>query len=97
MKLEDNPTLNEKVEKDSELKEWLVDFVGKKTKPENGEVTVEMIIEVIADQFPEFLLAVAEENWVRGYRQAFVDIESGHDLVEKEMVKQELERKEKNE
>ena len=33
-----------------------------------------MITEVFAKEFPEFLLAVAEENWVRGYHQALEDI-----------------------
>ena len=30
----------------------------------------------VNEQFPEFVLAMAEENWVRGYKQAFVDIEA---------------------
>jgi hypothetical protein len=28
----------------------------------------------MANEFPEFLMAVAEENWIRGYQQAFDDI-----------------------
>ena len=58
---------------ESELKEIIVDFVGKKTKPKNDEVTVEHIIEIFAEQFPEFLLVVAEENWINGYTQALFD------------------------
>ena len=27
----------------------------------------------VAKEFPEFLLAVAEENWVRGYEQGLED------------------------
>ena len=36
-----------------------------------------MIVDCMADEFPEFLMVVAEENWIRGYKQAFVDIEAG--------------------
>ena len=63
-----------KVEKDSELKEWLVDYVGNKEDPEDGGVTVEMIVNAVAREFPEFLLLVAEENFIRGYDQALSDI-----------------------
>jgi hypothetical protein len=77
--LTDNPTLKETVGTDTELKEWLVNYVGQNLDPdnENGEVTVEMIVETVSKEFPEFLLAVAEENWVRGYYQAMVDVEQG--------------------
>jgi hypothetical protein len=34
-----------------------------------------MIVEVLAEEFPEFVLALAEENWIRGYRQALDDVE----------------------
>jgi len=51
----------------------------------NGEITVEMIIEVMADEFPEFLMAIAEENWIRGYHQALTDVEEGEKLYKKEM------------
>ena len=60
---------------DSKLKDLIVDYVGEKTNPENDEVTVERVIEVIADEFPEFLLVVAEENWISGYTQALSDVE----------------------
>jgi len=59
---------------DTELKEWLVNYVGNKLDPENEEVTVEMIVETVAKEFPEFLLLVAEENFIRGYNQALNDI-----------------------
>ena len=63
-----------KVEKDSELKEWLVDYFGNKENPDDSGVTVEMIINTVAKEFPEFLLVVAEENFLRGYEQALDDI-----------------------
>jgi len=33
-----------------------------------------MAVEVFAAEFPEFLLAVAEENFLRGYEQALTDV-----------------------
>ena len=65
------------VEKENELKEWL----GEKEKPEDGQVTVGLIVETMAKEFPEFLLAVAEENWVRGYQQAIIDSEAGRQAM----------------
>ena len=77
MNLGENPTLNEEVEPNNELKTWLINYVGEKVGPESGQVTVENIIEVMASDFPEFLMAVAEENWIRGYHQGLVDVEEG--------------------
>ena len=65
------------VQKDSKLKEWLVDYVGNKKNPEDENVTVEMIVGVVADEFPEFVMALAEENWIRGYQQGLDDVEYG--------------------
>ena len=86
MEIENNPMLHEAVNADSTLKEWLVDYVGEKHKPESEEVTVEMIVATIAEEFPEFLMVIAEENWVRGYHQALVDVEAGQNVVEEEAV-----------
>ncbi len=83
-----NPELNKAMEKDSPMKEWLVDYVGNQANPENGEVTLAMIIDTMAKEFPEFLLALAEENWVRGYHQAINDMETGKKLYEEEMKRQ---------
>ncbi len=71
-----NEDLGKVVEKVTPIKAWLVDYVGNKIQPSNGEVTVEMLITVMAEEFPEFVLCVAEENFIRGYKQAFADIES---------------------
>jgi hypothetical protein len=73
------------MEKENELKTFLVEYVGEKEKPENDEVTVEMIVNTMAKDFPEFVLTVAEENWIRGYQQAMVDIEVGERLIEQEV------------
>ena len=78
MSVEDeNPDLLKKVEPVNELKSWLVNYVGDKLNPENDEVNVEMIIQVMAEEFPEFLMPLAEENFIRGYRQAILDVEKG--------------------
>ena len=78
--------LNEAVATDTELKNWLVNYVGEQHSPENGEVTVELIVETMAQEFPEFLLAIAEENWIRGYHQALNDVEAGRQMLEEEDV-----------
>lgn len=71
-----NPDLlKEVVPTESQLKEIIVNYVGNTLNPENDEVTVEDIINVFADQFPEFLLVLAEENWINGYTQALKDTE----------------------
>tara|TARA_R100000152_G_C6738617_1_gene162575 strand:+ start:383 stop:646 length:264 start_codon:yes stop_codon:yes gene_type:complete len=72
----ENPVLKETIEPENDLKNQLVEYVGEKLDPEDGNVTVEMLIEVMSQEFPEFLLAIAEENWIRGYQQAMTDIES---------------------
>jgi len=72
----DNPELREVVDSDNELKTWLVNYVGEKHNPEDGNVTVEMIVETLAQDFPEFTMAVAGENFLRGYHQALCDIEA---------------------
>ena len=51
------------------------DYVGELKEPKDGNVTVEMIIDVVADEFPELVLALAEENWINGYTQALSDMD----------------------
>ena len=81
-----NTTLDEVVQKDSELKTWLVDYVGINSEEfiHDDEVTVQMIVDTMAEEFPEFLMAVAEENWIRGYHQALSDVDGGMKLLEKD-------------
>ena len=78
---EKNPLLESIVDKqESDLKLWLVDYVGNKTTPESGEVTVGNIVDVMVEEFPEFLMVIAEENWIRGYQQGLNDVELGKEL-----------------
>ena len=67
--------LGETVPSESELKEIIINYVGKVLKPESEEITLEQVIEVFSAEFPEFLLALAEENWVNGYTQALKDVD----------------------
>ena len=84
----ENENLKSKVDKNTPLKSWLVDYVGKDYQIEiarfeadtekefdwDGDVTVEMIVEKMTKDFPEFVMALAEENFIMGYRQAMVDL-----------------------
>jgi hypothetical protein len=81
---EHEETSKKVMEKENELKTFLVEYVGEKEKPENDEVTVEMIVNTMAKDFPEFVLTVAEENWVRGYQQGLDDVHVGRKLMEEE-------------
>jgi|6_EtaG_2_1085325.scaffolds.fasta_scaffold26711_2 hypothetical protein len=69
-----NGLLKKVVATDGELKEFLVNYTGNKILPEDDNITVEMIIETIASEFPELLLAIAEENYLRGYAKGLDDI-----------------------
>jgi hypothetical protein len=75
MELE-NPDLVRSVIAETPLKEMVVNYIGERLDPEDGDVTVQMAVDVFATEFPEFLLAVAEENFLRGYQQALDDVAS---------------------
>tara|TARA_B100000941_G_C28184672_1_gene388788 strand:- start:55 stop:381 length:327 start_codon:yes stop_codon:yes gene_type:complete len=62
------------------LKEVMLEYVGKLNETE--DVTTEMIVHTLAEEFPEFLMAVAEENWIRGYQQAIHDVDEGQKLLQ---------------
>ena len=80
----ENPDILKAVEKDTPLKSWLVEYVGNKLNPKDEEVNVEMIVKVVAEDFPEFLLVIAEENFIRGYRQALADVEEGEKIYKQQ-------------
>ena len=69
----ENENLNEAVSANTGLKELVVNYIGERLA-RSEEVTVDMAVEVFAAEFPEFLLAVAEENFLRGYEQALTDV-----------------------
>ena len=71
----ENPDLENAVLPDgSGLNELVVNYIGNRLLAEE-EVTVDMAVQVFAAEFPEFLMAIAEENFLRGYQQALDDIE----------------------
>tara|TARA_B100000287_G_scaffold83970_1_gene76643 strand:+ start:1329 stop:1604 length:276 start_codon:yes stop_codon:yes gene_type:complete len=86
MNYDETEMLKETVETDTEMKDWLVNYVGERHDPDSGEVTVEMIVETMATEFPEFLMAVAEENWIRGYHQALDDVDAGQTMANDEAL-----------
>ncbi len=68
----ENPLLGITVESgETELKDFLVNYTGTKLDQEN--VTVQMIAEVLAVEFPEFVFSFAEENYIRGYQLGLED------------------------
>jgi len=69
-----NGLLKKIITADGELKEILVNYVGRKLNPENDIVTIEMILEMMASEFPELLISFAEENFMKGYDQGLVDV-----------------------
>jgi hypothetical protein len=83
MNYELNPILMEEPTSDSELKGMIVDYVGNKYLMSGDLVTVELIMEAMSKEFPEFLLALAEENFFRGYTQALSDVNDGDELMRK--------------
>ena len=74
---EENTLLEEEVTTENPLKELFVNYVGEKLQPPDGRVTVEMVVKVLAEEFPEFVIVMAEENFIQGYKQAFADMERG--------------------
>jgi|TARA_R110000744_G_scaffold9019_2_gene29333 hypothetical protein len=85
-----NKDLTKEVETDSELKGLIVNYVGTKKQPENDEVTLQLVLDTFSEEFPEFVLPLAEENFIRGYNQALFDVDQGN------MAMQELQNKEEN-
>jgi len=93
----ENTTLKEIVNTDNPMKQWLVNYVGETyneavekqnaddSQEENiewgGDVTVEMIVEIMSIEFPEFVMSLAEENFIRGYHQALSDVGEGDRLL----------------
>ena len=79
---EKNPELDKVLNpEDSDLKDLIVNYIGNKLDPpDTDEITLEMAIMVLMEEFPELLLTLAEENFFRGYKQAFTDMESDKDV-----------------
>ena len=76
--LEKNENLTNEVQADSELKDLIVNYVGTKKSPDNDEVTLQLVLDTFSEEFPEFVLPLAEENFIRGYNQALFDVDEGN-------------------
>ena len=81
----ENPSLKEPIKVDSAFKTLIVDYVGKKLQPKNDEVTLEMVVGVMASEFKELVLLLAEENWIRGYHQAMEDMSEGEKVYHEKL------------
>ena len=77
-----NEELENQVQTDSELKELIVNYVGTKKSPENDEVTLQLVLDTFSEEFPEFVLPLAEENFIRGYNQALFDVDQGNKAMQ---------------
>jgi|TARA_E500000305_G_scaffold68277_1_gene54388 hypothetical protein len=70
------------VDNNTPLKQMLLEYVGNKytTSEDEGEfeVSVQMIVDTLAHEFPEFVMIMAEENWARGYQQGLNDATGLH-------------------
>ena len=86
-----NEDLTNNVQVNSQLKDLIVNYIGTKKNPENDEVTLQLVLDTFSEEFPEFVLPLAEENFIRGYNQALYDVDQGN------MAMQELEKQEENE
>jgi len=53
----------------------ILEYVAEKKGITDGEITFEQALDVFADEFPEFVLLIAEENFMRGYKQGLADTE----------------------
>jgi hypothetical protein len=71
---------------DTKLKRWLVSYTAKKFMPEDEKVTISMILDIFAEEFPELILQVAERNWVLGYSQAAQDFVNTQKNVEEHVA-----------
>jgi|TARA_R110000824_G_scaffold254259_4_gene443283 hypothetical protein len=83
----ENPALEAPVGTTTGLQELVVNYIGERLEADEI-ITVDMAVQVFAAEFPEFLMAVAEENFLRGYEQALIDVEQAEKekFTEKEFL-----------
>ena len=67
-------SLDVPIKVDTDLKQLIVNYMGNKVNPEGEEVTLEQAIYLLCEEFPELVLPLAEENFLRGYKQAYLDL-----------------------
>jgi len=77
--------LDKTVEARNELQEDLVRHVGNRINQQEDQVTIGQVIGVLASEFPELVITIAEENWIRGYKQGLDDAQIA-DVMDPEKV-----------
>ena len=75
--------LDKIVEAGNELQEDLVRHV--RNRINEDQVTLGQVIGILASEFPELVITIAEENWIRGYKQGLDDAEIA-DVMDPEKV-----------
>lgn len=73
------------------LRNFLIQYTGFKLNPEDEKITLQMLIHVLADEFPEIVMAIAEENFMRGYQQGIQDVETMSKIPEVPIEKTDIE------
>ena len=77
------------------IKEIILEYISSNNSNNSNtipiDITIEMVIDTLSKEFPELLLPIAEENYIRGYHEAMDNLNQ----VEEEMRKQKKEKKEK--
>ncbi len=68
-----NKDLLKDIDQSSPIRKLIVEYVG--TKNNSTEVSLEMIIQVLLNEFPELPITIAEDGFIRGYQQGLSDIE----------------------
>jgi hemerythrin-like domain-containing protein len=69
----ENQTETIETVQDSELKRFIVNYTGTVHEPKDEMITVQMIIDTLATEFPELVYIIAEENFIRGYQLGLDD------------------------
>jgi hypothetical protein len=77
--------LDKTVEARNELQEDLVRHVGNRIDVHKDQVTIGQVIGILASEFPELVITIAEENWIRGYKQGLDDAQIA-DVMDPEKV-----------
>jgi len=75
------------------IKEIILEYISSNNSNNSNtipiDITIEMVIDTLSKEFPELLLPIAEENYIRGYHEAMDNLNQ----VEEEMRKQKKEKK----
>jgi len=84
-KFVNNGILDKVIEVRNELQEDLVRHAGSRINQQEDQVTIGQVIGVLASEFPELVITIAEENWIRGYKQGLEDAQIA-DVMDPEKV-----------